>query len=150
MAHDALKLAYRGLEASLTEKSQEVEALEDDLVKEKAATSLALANTLTMVRAILEKPDMEGVDSEEKFEEKVKSFAEARTPESLRDAVSDLLPEVSLVIQNIRKSKTRIIPHADDKGKGPVKHIDSTGKGPKRTPRKNVTGPDALAEDLDS
>lgn len=142
------KAQVKSLEASLTEKSREVEALEDDLVREKAARSNALANTLTIVRTILEKPDCENMD-EKKFEDKVKSYA-TRTPDSLWDAVSDLLPEVNLVIQNVRKSKVRIIPTADGSGKKPLSHIDSTGKGPKRTPRRKVSGADQLAEDLDS
>lgn len=140
------------LEANLTEKSNEIKALEDDLTKEIALRVSDLANTFTIVRMILVKPDCVGIDSLEKFEEKVKSYGD-RTADSLRDAISDLLPELDLTIRNLKKSKAdRIIAPAQDKeekSKAPAKHVDSTNKGPKKARRKEKRGAEQLAEDLD-
>lgn len=147
------KSTVRTLQATVTEKSQEIQALEDDLAREKAARSTALANTLVIVRMILGKPDCASVDSHDKFEEKVKSFA-GRTPESLWDAVSDLLPEVDLAIRNIRKAKgnDRIVAPADDKVKKPLMRKDDAQHGERKPTRgaKKPHGADQLAKDLES
>lgn len=136
------------LEASLTEKSQEVQALEDELVREKAARGTALANTLAIIRTILGKPDCVSVDSHDKFKEKVESYAK-RTPDSLWDAVSDLLPEVDLAVRNVRKIKDNVV--VEGKVEPKVKaHKDLTNRGTKKTRGNPKRKADQLRQDLDS
>jgi len=148
--HASTKAKVNSLEASLTEKAQEIQALEDELVREKAARSEALGNTLTIVRMILGKPDCKGVGDVAKFAKKVEEYAK-RTPDSLWDAVSDLLPELNLKIMDLRKSKVSVIVPEVDSAKTPLGRKDGTNKGPKRTPRKGRTnGADQLRQDLDS
>jgi len=148
------KLKIKSLETSLTEKSEEIKALEDDLANETASRVSDLASTLTIVRMVLAKPDCVGVNTEDKFAEKVASYGD-RTAASLKDAVSDLFPELDLTVRNLRKNNTdRLITSAPvdktNERKAPIQRADATNKGPKKAPRNQKRGAEHLAEDLES
>ena len=148
--HATTKAKLSSLEGSLAEKAQEIQALEDDLVREKARRTEALANTLTIVRTILGKADCKSVGDHARFEAKVVEYAK-RTPDSLWDAVSDLLPELDLTIRNLRKINVPVVVPAVDGQKQSKQHIDATNtKASKGRRRGRQNGAEQLSQDLDS
>jgi len=151
LEHATTRAKLSSLEGSLAEKAQEIQALEDDLVREKARRTEALANTLIIVRTILGKADCKSVGDHARFEAKVVEYAK-RTPDSLWDAVSDLLPELDLTIRNLRKINVPVIVSpVDGKEKQPKQHVDTTNTGSHKGRRRGrQNGAEQLSQDLDS
>lgn len=147
LAH--FKAQSKLLETSLSEKSTEIQALEDDLAKAKSDNSKVLARSLGIIRMIIGHSDCEKVDTSEKFDELVLEYAK-RTADSLQDAVSDHLEDLDEALSKLRKiaGDGRIVaPAASSKDKKPLNRQESSRQG-KRSPTRRASKVDQLDEDL--
>lgn len=123
------------LNGKLSDKAEEIKTLMDEAAKLNAKISEALANQLALVRYILNKDDTILVESPEKWEALVKTYAE-RSHDSLQDGLNDLLPELNRFLMEARDGlKRRLIltekpKERDSKVK---KHIDASNTQQRRT-----------------
>jgi hypothetical protein len=82
------------LEATLSEKDSELAAHKKTVADSLAEVKLAYSQQLLSSRMFLAKSDVSSIDSKEDYEAKVKEYAD-RTLDSLKDALSDLGPEIT-------------------------------------------------------
>ena len=82
------------LEAKIAEKDEEIERQKTITADSLAETKMAYAQQLLANRMILKKGDVNGIDSKKDYENKLSEYAE-RSLDSLKDALSDLGPEIT-------------------------------------------------------
>ena len=81
------------LEAKIAEKDSEIERQKTIATDSLSETKQAYAQQLLSNRMVLKKSDVTSIDSKEAYVEKLKEYAD-RSLDSLKDALSDLGPEI--------------------------------------------------------
>lgn len=129
------------LEAQLAEKDEEVERQKAAAADALAEAKESYAQQLLSNRLILKKADTQGIDSKEAYDSKLLEYTE-RSLDSLKDAISDLGPEVAASAKALGVKTAKDFA-ADKPVDNPVnntssKSADSESKQP-RTPKEELT-----------
>lgn len=135
----------RKLQSLLDAKTNLCDELNKEIIKLKSDNVLEKARQLAISRINLGKPGTESIDSKEKFDAYVDSLSK-RSVESLRDSLSDILPELNKVLKD--RNKTPIL---EDKNlvTGKVKgRLDSTNAKSIEKPENKLENKETFLQSL--
>lgn len=151
---DAAQAKITELESVIKSKDSEIARVTEDSKELLEKTSKSLATSLAGMRVRMNKPDTTNVTDKEKLDAYVDQLAK-RSPESLQDAINDLVLEMDMLERADLKGKT--VSAADavkgDKLDSPVASKSTDGKpvGKKSTDKENSrSSTDVLSNVLDS